>query len=221
MARKVRKPLTRDRVLRAGLALADEGGIEALSMRRLGQELGVEAMSLYNHVANKDDLLNGMLEVVLHEMEIPDDGVNWKSALRLHAVSAHAAFRRHPWACQLAVSPPSPDRVLDVQIRQMEWKLARLRDGLSDQLVYHGLHALDSHITGFTLWQQSHQITADNVGDLAAQFLRTFPADDYPRTYEHIEQHMTGFGSDTNAFEFVLDLILNGLEGLHERESGR
>src|SRR5918994_2130068 len=100
MARKTtakrgrRKPLNREHVLRAAVALADESGIEALSMRRLGQELGVEAMSLYNHVANKDDLLNGMLEVVLHEMEIPDDGVNWKSALRLHAVSAHAAFRR-------------------------------------------------------------------------------------------------------------------------------
>ena len=221
MAKKTRSPLTRERVLGAALALADEGGFEALSMRKLGQELGVEAMSLYNHVANKDDLLHGILELVLHEMEIPGEGVPWKAALRQHAVSAHAAYRGHPWACRLAVAPPSLDHVLDVQIRQMEWKLSRLREGLSEHLAYHGLHALDSHITGFTLWELSHNITAENVGDLAARFLRLFPADDYPRTYEHVEQHLTGFGRDTDAFEFGLDLILDGLERQHEAEARR
>jgi AcrR family transcriptional regulator len=220
VAKKTRTPLSRERVLRAAVALADEGGIDALSMRRLGQELGVEAMSLYNHVANKDDLLSGILDVALSEIELPDDALHWKAALRLHAVSAHAALRRHPWACRLALSP-SPDRVLSVMARQMEWKLGRLREGLPEQLTYHGLHALDSHILGFTLWELSHNITAENVGDLAARFLRMFPADVYPLMYEHVEQHMTGFDRETNAFEFGLDLILEGLERLHEADSGR
>ena len=210
-------------MLRAAVELADGEGMDALSMRRLGQELGVEAMSLYNHVASKSDLLAGILDVALREVEIPPEELDWQAALRLHAVSMHAAFRRHPWACHLALTP-SLDRVLDVQIRQMEWKLARLRaGGLSDGLVYHGLHALDSHITGFTLWELSHNITADNVGDLAAQFLAKFPAADYPLLYEHVEQHLAGFGRDTSAFEFGLDLILDGLERLHEASltSGR
>ena len=100
-----RMPLTRERVLEAGLRIADEEGLDALTMRRLGQELGVQAMSLYNHVANKEDLRHGIVEIVMHEIEVPS-GPDWKAALRQSAISAHQAFVRHPWACSLHMATP-------------------------------------------------------------------------------------------------------------------
>jgi AcrR family transcriptional regulator len=214
-AQRSRRPLNRERVLAAAVALADGQGLDALSMRRLAKELGVEAMSLYNHVANKDAILSGILDTVLHEIELPEDE-DWKSALRRHAISAHDAFARHRWACALSVSP-AVERVLDVQIRQMEWKLRRLRTGgFSDELTYHALHVLDSHVTGFTLWEQSHNVSSDTIGDIAAAFLARFPRAEYPHAYEHVEQHVTGFGRDLSAFELGLDLLLDGLERLRD-----
>jgi AcrR family transcriptional regulator len=199
-------------VLRAAVALADEGGIESLSMRRLGQELGVEAMSLYNHVANKDDLLSGITELVLEEIEFPEDG-DWKSALRQNAVSSHEVLGRHPWACALALSPP---RILPIQVRAAEWTLRLLREaGFSAAVTYHAFHALESHTLGFTLWQQGHSLAPEDIPDLAANLLRAFPAAEYPYLAEHAEQHISGFGrTGKGAFELVLDLILDGLEEL-------
>src|SRR6266702_7597139 len=100
-----RLPLTRDRILHAALELADGGGIESLTMRKLGEALGFEAMSLYNHVANKDDLLDGMLDVVLAESEPPSPVGDWDAAIRESAISVHAALRRHPWSCSLLMDP--------------------------------------------------------------------------------------------------------------------
>ena len=97
-------PLSRERVLRAAIALADAGGIEALTMRRLGQELGVEAMSLYKHVANKEDLLDGMVDVVFGEIELPDGGTDWRTAMRARAISVRDGLTRHPWATPLMQS---------------------------------------------------------------------------------------------------------------------
>ncbi len=208
-----RTPLTRERVLRAGIALADEAGIEGVSMRKLGQELGVEAMSLYNHVANKDDLLTGITDLALNEIELSDEG-DWKAALRQSAVSAHDVLFRHPWACSLAMSP---GRTLTTQVHRMEWTLRRLREaGFSADVTYHAYHALDSHVLGFTLWQLGHSsIATDDFADLAASFLRKFPVNDYPYLNEHAQQHLTGFGREgKGAFELVLDLILDGLEQL-------
>jgi AcrR family transcriptional regulator len=206
-----RPPLTRERVLQTAVALADEGGIEALSMRKLGYELGVEAMSLYNHVANKDDLLNGITDLVLSEIELPADG-DWKTALRRSAVSAHEVLRRHPWACNLALSSA---RVVPVSVRRADWMLRRLREGgFSAELTYHAYHALDAHILGFTLWQLGHGIVdQEHVAELAAEFFRMFPPDEYPYMHEHATQHMEGLGQgEKGAFELVLDLILDGLE---------
>jgi AcrR family transcriptional regulator len=214
-SRAPRTPLSRERVLRAAIGLADEDGIEALSMRRLGHELGVEAMSLYNHVANKDDLLGGIVDLVLGEVELPSGGGDWKAALRESAISAHDVLRRHAWACSLAMSPP---RILPARTQLMEGMLRRLREGgFSADLTYHAYHALDSHIWGFTLWELGHSITRDDVGDLAANFLRQFPMEEHPYIVEHVEQHIAGFGRDgKGAFEFVLDLILDGLERLRD-----
>src|SRR4029453_18614237 len=98
-----RPPLSKERVLRAALAMADEGGIESLTMRKLAHELGVEGMSLYHYVAKKDDLLAGIVDIVLLEIELPAEGADWKAAIRRIAISAHDTLTRHPWACRLRV----------------------------------------------------------------------------------------------------------------------
>ena len=206
-----RVPLSRDRVLQAALRLVDEGGLESLTMRTLGRALGVEAMSLYNHVANKDDLLDGITDLVLGEIELPSSEGDWKAAVRQSAISAHAILRRHRWASSLAMSPA---RNIPVRIRNMEWTLSQLREaGFSAELTYHAYHAIDSHIWGFTLWEHGHSLTPEDLPALAATFLRDFPAGKYPYVHEHVDQHLAGFGrGQKSAFEFVLDLILDGLE---------
>jgi AcrR family transcriptional regulator len=213
--RRRRAPLSRERVLRAAVELADEGGIEALSMRRLGQELGVEAMSLYNHVANKDDLLDGITDLVLRQIELPEDG-DWREALRRSAVSAHEVLRGHPWACNLALSP---ERTVPVSVRRADWMLRRLREGgFSPELTYHAYHALDAHILGFTLWQLGHGIVdEEHLADLADRFFSQFPPEEYPYLHEHARQHLDGFGKGRpGAFELVLDLLLDGFERMRE-----
>jgi AcrR family transcriptional regulator len=206
-----RTPLSRERVLRAAVALADEHGLEALSMRRLGRELGVEAMSLYNHVDGKGDLLDGIANLVLAEVELPPDGEGWKAALRANAISAHEVLRRHGWACGLAMSP---ERNLPARIETTEWILRRLREaGFSAELTYHAYHALDSHVLGFTLWQLGHSFVSDDLPALVAEFFGRLPPDAYPYLREHARQHVSGVGAEgEGAFELVLDLILDGLE---------
>ncbi len=203
-------------MLRAALALADDGGIESLSMRRLGQELGVEAMSLYNHVANKDDLLDGIVELVSSEIEVPSEEVDWKEGLRQTAISSHEVFLRHRWACGLMMRP----RVSPARMRWMEAVLRTLRQaGFSADMTHHAYHALDSHITGFTLWQVSMPFeTKEELDELAAGFLREIPVDEYPYVVEHAQQHPEPASPDgASEFEFGLDLILDGLDRIRER----
>jgi AcrR family transcriptional regulator len=209
-----RVPLNRARVLQAALTLADEGGIEALTMRKLGQALGIEAMSLYNHVANKDDILNGLVDLVMGEIELASASDDWVATIRRSAVDAHDALARHPWAVGLMMTPT---RVTPARIRYMDSLLRQLREaGFSADLTYHAYHALDAHIFGFSLWQASHSLAAVDVPDLANWFRREFPPDEYPDMTEHVEQHLTeGSHHDVSAFEFGLDLILDGLEKLH------
>jgi AcrR family transcriptional regulator len=212
--REPRARLSRERVLRAAVALADAGGIEALSMRRLGQELGVEAMSLYNHVANKDDLQSGMVEMVVREFEMPSDEADWKEAIRKSAISAHDTLLRHRWAPNLMmrVTAVSPAR-----LRWNEFVLGTFREaGFSADLTHHAYHALESHITGFTLWQANMPFdTREELVDMAQDFLRDFPVDDYPYFIEHVRQHLEPSSpSGATEFEFALDLMLDGLERL-------
>src|SRR5436190_13252223 len=138
---ETRLPLSRDRILQAALELADEGGIEAVTMRKLGQVLGFEAMSLYNHVANKDDVLNGISALVLAETEPPSPDGDWDVAIRASAISVHDAFRRHPWAATrlMTAAGALPDR-----LRYMDRLLGRLREaGFSADTTYHAYHVLD------------------------------------------------------------------------------
>jgi AcrR family transcriptional regulator len=207
-----RTPLSRERVLGAAIAMADEGGIEALTMRKLAHELGVEAMSLYHYVAKKDDLLAGIVDIVLLEIELPAEDADWKAGIRQIAISAHDALTRHPWACRLVLGMKG---VSPARFRYMEALLATLREaGFAPELTYHAYHALDSHIMGFTLWVGSFSVdTSKDLASLASSFLEDFPAEQYPYLAEHIEQHITEAGHDgVSDFEFVLDLILDGLE---------
>ena len=214
-----RIPLSKERVLRAAVEFADAHGIEALSMRRLAKELGVEAMSLYNHVANKDEILSGIVELVAGEVEVPSDPANWKTSIRQSAISAHDAFIRHRWSCSLMTSTPG---VVPSRMRWMEGVLATLRAaGFSPNLTHHAYHALDSHITGFTLWQVSFPFeTREELLDLADDFLKQIPADEYPYVIEHAQEHLAEPDPDEpNEFEFGLDLILDGLERLRDAEA--
>jgi AcrR family transcriptional regulator len=203
-------------VLETAIARADAAGIEALSMRKLAQELGVEAMSLYHYVAGKDDLLSGMVEIVLGEIDLPAARAgDWKAAIRRSAVSAHDVLTRHPWACSLVLTMKG---ISQARLRYMDALLASLRaGGLGPELTYHGYHALDSHIMGFTLWQGNFP-AADDLAALAASFLEELrTGGEYRDLAEHVEQHLSGSGHDGGSdFEFVLDLILDGLERLRD-----
>ncbi|MHB8643621.1 MAG: TetR/AcrR family transcriptional regulator C-terminal domain-containing protein [Gaiellaceae bacterium] len=219
-----KRPLNRERVLDAAIVLADRGGIDALTMRKLAHALGVEAMSLYNHVADKEDMVDAIVDRIIGEIELPEGG-DWETAIRACAVSAHASFVRHPWACNLAMSPGRIPATPSARMRYMEWLLARLREGgFSPELAYHAYHALDSHILGFTLWELGHSTPAGmDVGDAAASVVRALPADEFPYLLEHIHQHLDGPEDDgVTEFEFGLDLILDGIKRAgHAASAGR
>ena len=204
--------LTRDRVLRAAIDLADEGGIEALSMRRLAQELGAGAMSLYNHVANKEDLLDGMMDVVFSKMELPDGEDGWKPAMRQRALSVRTVLSRYRWAIELLDSRSTPG---PATLRHHDAVIGCFRrGGFTVELTAHAISALDGYIHGFAL--QERNLPFDRPEDtpaLARAFLAHFPTESYPHlaelTVEHVLQPGYDYGQE---YEFGLDLILDGLE---------
>jgi AcrR family transcriptional regulator len=206
-----RAPLTRDRILRTALELADEDGLETLSMRRLGHALGVEAMSLYNHVANKDDVIDGILDLVLAESEPATPDGDWHAAVRRSAVSVFAALRRHPWAAALVLSPA---HLRPGRLRHMDALLARLREaGFSAETTYHACHVIDAHTFGFSIWHASHAYNAEEATALYGSTDWAVALDDLPDLRAHVEQHSAeGPHREASAFEIGLDLILDGLE---------
>src|SRR5688500_17985390 len=152
-----RLPLSRDRILQAALELVDQGGIESLTMRQLGQALGVEAMSLYHHVADKVDARDGLLDLLPAASEPPSTAGHWDAAVRTSAISVHEALRRHPWSCTLLMAP---GHTRPARLRYMDLLLGRLREaGFSAETTYHAYHVLDGHIFGFSLWETSHTYT--------------------------------------------------------------
>jgi AcrR family transcriptional regulator len=205
-----RPRLNRQRVLKTAIKLADRDGIESVTMRRLGKQLGVEAMSLYNHVANKDDILEGIADAVMGEIERPPEDTEWKSALRSNAIAVRDLLVRHPWASSLKIRRmPGP-----ATLHQNEWVLKTLREaGFSDDLTYHAYHILESYILGFAVQEINFSsLTDEDVSRLAAEFLREFPRAEYPYFTEHVEQHLDPHPGDEGGFELGLDLILDGLE---------
>lgn len=201
-------------MLRAAIAFADEKGIESLSMRKLGQQLGVEAMSLYKHVANKDDMLDGMVDVVFSEIDLPTSGIHWKEAMRQRAFSARDVLGRHPWAIGLTESRMKPG---PANLRHHDSVIGCLRaEGFSIELALHAYSALDSYIYGFALQERSLPFeTPADVAEVSEMMLAQFPAGDYPHLTEAMVEQVGKPGYDyADEFEFGLDLILDGLERL-------
>ncbi|MDQ1660435.1 MAG: hypothetical protein QOJ68_415 [Blastococcus sp.] len=209
--RAQRIPLTRERVLHAAVALADESGSESLSMRRLGEAVGVEAMSLYHHVANKDDLLDGMIDVVFGEIELPSDCADWTGAMRQRALSARRVLSRHGWAIRFMESRTSPG---PATLRHHDAVLGCLRNaGFSVRLAAHAFSVLDSYIYGFALQERSLPFdTPRQTAELAQEMLAALSLDEYPHLAELTTQHVLQPGYDFGGeFAFGLDLILEGL----------
>jgi AcrR family transcriptional regulator len=207
-----RIPLSRDRVLRAAVAFADERGIGSLSMRKLGEALGVEAMSLYNHVANKDELLDGMVDLVFSEIDLPSGTADWKTAMRDRAESARHALSRHPWAIALMQSRTSPG---PATLRHHDAVIGSLREaGFSIELAAHAFSGIDSYVYGFALQEASLPFnTAEEATEVAETIMNRFPADEYPHLTELAVEHVLRPGYEyADEFEFGLDLILDGLE---------
>ncbi len=212
---KPRIPLTKERVLRAAITLADENGIESLSMRKLGHELGVEAMSLYNHVANKEEILDGMVDVLVSEIDISAGGSDWKTSMRDQILAARVVMARHPWApgvieTRKTLSPPLM-RYMDTIGGIF------LGGGFTVKLLHHAMHALGSRVLGFTQELFDDSEALEQSPEVAAIMLQQMTRE-YPNIsavvaeISHDEDSIIGSGCDDDVeFVFSLDLILDGL----------
>jgi AcrR family transcriptional regulator len=205
-----RVPLSRDRVLRAALELADEGGIGALTMQQIGRRLGVEAMSLYRHVRNKDDILDGIVDFVFAEIELPADRSNWRTVLRARSISTRAALRRHPWAITLMESRLAPG---PSNLRSHDEMLAVLLDaGFSAAMATHASNLVDSYVLGFALQETNFPFSnAEELAAVGEQMLAQVPADQYPNLVRVSDELLASGFDYRDEFEFGLDLILDGI----------
>jgi AcrR family transcriptional regulator len=216
-----RSPLTRERVLRTAVALADQGGIESLSMRKLAQALDVVPMALYRHVANKDELLDALVDVVIGEIDPPLEGADWKTTIRTRILSARRALLRHPWASRVMESRKTPTPVV---LEYMDSMIGMFRTGgFSLDLTHHTMHAMGSRMFGFT--QELFNDTTD-VDPAADAEMWGAMAGTYPYIFEiftkisHDDASTVGPGCDDQfEFEFALDLMLDGLEKLKRRSA--
>ena len=206
-----RARLNRDKVVQAAVDLADTDGIESLSMRKLGVALGIEAMSLYSHVANKGEVLDGMIDAVFGEIDAPSSRIKWKSAMRRRAISIRQVMARHPWAIGLMESRTAPG---PATLRHHDTVIGMLRAaGFSIELAAHALSALDSYIYGFALQERNVPSVTGETARLAQLLLTQLSSDEYPHLAELTVKHVLQPGYDHgNEFEFGLDLILDGLE---------
>lgn len=197
-------------MLRAALQLADRWGTDALTMRRIGQELGVEAMSLYKHVPNKEAILDGIVDMVIGEIELPSKKDSWKRAMRRRCISAHEVLMRHPWAGKLVMSRIN---IGPAMIRYVDSTLGVLREaGFSVELADHAWNAMDSHIYGFTLQRLSFPFEPQQFPEAAETYLPTLPQGEYQYLRELAEYVIRGDYEGNPAFTFGLDLLLDGLE---------
>jgi AcrR family transcriptional regulator len=211
-----REPLSRERVLSAAVSMADQVGVESLSMRRLAQELGVVPMALYKHVANKEEMLDGMVEVVVSEIDPPVRGTDWKTAVRQRILSARRTLLRHPWASQVIESRTAPTPAV---VKYMDDMIGLFRaGGFSIDLTHHAMHAMGSRLLGFT--QELFDDTADADPEAELEVWEGM-SDAYPHIAElvkavtHDEASVVGRGCDDQfEFEFALDLMLDGLDRL-------
>jgi AcrR family transcriptional regulator len=223
LTKETRVPLSKERVLQAAVALAARDGIESLTMRKLADELGRGAMTLYHYVPNKDDLLDGMVDIVFGEIELPPTDVDWRTAMRRRAISTRAALNRHRWAVGLMESRATPGLA---SLRLHDAVLGCLREaGFSIELAIHAYSVQDAYIYGFALQEKNMPFeSAEEGAALADAQVREFAelsverqmgalADEFPHLAEVVAGHVAKVGYDFAAeFEYGLDLILDGLE---------
>lgn len=218
-ARPKRAPLNRERVVTAAMALADEKGAAGVTMRALAARLGVEAMSLYNHVAGREDILDGMVDAVFGEIDLPepttdsttDSTTDWKEAMRDRGASLRAVLRRHPWAVGLMDSRSQPG---PATVRHHDAVLGALRaGGFSVAMAAHAFSVIDSYLYGFVLQELSMPFTSPaELDEIAGDILRDLPTNAYPHLTELITEHALRPGYDyADEFEFGLSLILDAL----------
>ena len=216
-----REPLSRERILAAGVALADREGVAALSMRRLANDLGVVPMALYKHLANKEEMLDGMVDVVVGEIDPPRTGTDWRTAVRERILSARQALLRHPWASRVMESRTGPTPIV---MGYMDSMIAMFRaGGFSIDLTHHTMHAMGSRMMGFS--QELFNDQSDTDPAMEAE-MWTALAGTYPAIFElytavsHDGDSVVGLGCDDQLeFEFALDLMLDGLERMRQREA--
>ena len=218
-AGKKRTPLSKEKVLEAAVRLADEEGAEALTMRSLARKLGVEAMSLYHHVADKEAILDGMVELVFGEIALPE-GLGWRDAMRERAGALREALLRHPWAASLLDSRRNPG---PATLRHLDWVLGSLRSGgFSIEMAAHGIAILDSYIYGFVIQELALPFdNSEDVGEVAAEMMEAMPTDMFPNLAEMAREVAMKPGyAFANEFSFGLELILDGLDRARGSEAG-
>jgi AcrR family transcriptional regulator len=218
-----RVPLSKERILETAVALADEAGIEAVSMRKLAERLDVVPMALYKHVANKEDLLDGMVDLIVEEIEPPTDDTDWKRALRRRILSARDSLLRHPWASDVIESRTTPTpAVLDY----MNSIAGTFRTGgFSPELTHQVMHTLGSRMWGFTreLFPSpppaDPQVQEAMIAHLAARYPHIV---EVATAADHAGDGIVGAGCDDQyEFEFALDVLLDGFERLHEQSTSK
>ncbi len=206
-----REPLHRDGIVAVAIALVDEEGLGALSMRNLARRLGYEVMSLYNHIANKDELLSLMVDAVADEIPEPPPGAAPLATVRATAVSTHDVLVRHPWAPDLwqrHLPGPARNRLMEDLLRLLD------ESGLSPDLAHHGFHAVNNHVLGYTLQELGMTMDQDDAEEKARDYLTGIDTGEYPHMVAHVRQHLDG--DTASSFELVLDLILDGLVRLDQ-----
>ena len=215
--RRGSRPLTRERVVAAAVALADERGVGSLSMRTLAQQLGIEAMSLYHYVTNKDDLLDSLVDAVFSEIVLPTSDMDWADAMRARAISVREVLHRHPWALGLLDSRASPG---SATLRHHDAVIGVLRNaGFSVEMAAHAFSLIDSYIYGFALQEASLPFQSpDEATAVAANILDSNTIDAFPHLIEMATEYVLQPGYDYgNEYLFGLDLILDGLDRLRSR----
>ena len=212
----VKAPLSRSRILYAAINLADKTDIASLSMRKIAQELGVQAMSLYNHVSDKEDILDGIVDIVAGEIELPNIDGDWQEAMRQRATSAREVLLRHPWAAMLMMSRIN---IGPAMLRYVDATIGSLREaGFSYKQADHAWNTIDSHIYGFTLQEIDFPIDPSDYADAAKQYLSLVPAEQYPYLNALSQQVIDGTHHGTQDFNFGLELILDGLNRLLDKD---
>jgi AcrR family transcriptional regulator len=197
--------------LRAALRRADTGGLDALTMRTLAEALGAAPMALYRHVANKSDLVDGLVDLVFAEIDLPPARLGWKMAMRRRAISLRDVLSRHRWAIGLMESRRNPG---PANLRHHDAVIGSLRQGgFSIAMAAHAYSLLDGYIYGFALTKMSLPFqSSDEIGDVAETMFKPFSPNDYPNLVELMTEHVMKPGYDySDEFEYGLDLILDGL----------